>query len=164
VRLFGPGYSHLAPLAGRGRIASAIRVRGSLRKRGGNRFENACHIGQYVVVPKPQDAIVALGEPSVPCTVTSAIRMLPAVHFNNQSALAADKINRVWSDRLLSDKLVAAQPSTAKAIPECRFRIRRSASQMSRPFGLELIGTAHAETPPHPSRFARRPLPASGER
>jgi hypothetical protein len=31
-------------------------------------------------------------------------------------------------------------------------------------FGLVLVGSAHADTPPHPADFARRPLPASGER
>jgi hypothetical protein len=31
-------------------------------------------------------------------------------------------------------------------------------------FCLDLIARAHLDTPPHPSRYARRPLPASGER
>ena len=47
---------HLSPPAGRGRIASAIRVRGALRKGGGNRFKNADQILRNIVVPKPQNA------------------------------------------------------------------------------------------------------------
>ena len=154
----------LSPLAGRGRSASAIRVRGSLREGGGNRFENASQSARDVVVPKSQDLVVVVGEPFISDGVASVVRVLPAVYFHNQTAFPADEVNGVRSDRFLSDELISTEPSRTKAIPEHPFHIRRGAAQSSRAVGLGLIGTAHAEAPPHPSRFARRPLPASGER
>ena len=155
---------HLSPPAGRGRIALAIRVRGSLRKRGRNLFENARQILRDIVVPKPQHTIVAIGEPPVASRVALTIRVLSTVDLYNRATFSTDKVCRVRPDRLLSDELVSIQPAGTKTIPERTFRIRRTASQSSRTLGLGLISTAHAEAPPHPSRFARRPLPASGER
>jgi len=154
----------LSPRAGRGRIALAIRVRGSLRKRGHNRFKNARQILRDIVVPKPQDTIVAIGEPLVSNGVALTIRVLSTVDLHNQAAFATDKIYGVRPDRLLSDELISVQPAGTQTIPERAFRIRQSASQSPRTPGRGLISTAHAETPPHPSRFARRPLPAGGER
>ncbi|SHH64176.1 hypothetical protein SAMN05444169_8520 [Bradyrhizobium erythrophlei] len=156
--------AHLSPRAGRGRIALAIRVRGSLRKRGRNRLEDASQILRDIVVPKPQDAIVAIGEPLVANGVALTIGVLFTVDLHNQAAFATDKVYGVRSDRLLSDELVSIQPAGTKTIPERAFGIRQAASQSPRTLGLGLISTAQAEAPPHPSRFARRPLPASGER
>ena len=155
---------HLSPPAGRGRIASAIRVRGALRKGGGNRFKNAGQIARDIIVPKPHDTIIAIRKPFITDGVALAFRMLSAVNLHDQTALATDKIYGVRSYRLLPRKFVAIQPTGAKAIPERAFRFCHGASQSPRTLGLDPISTAHAETPPHPSRFARRPLPASGER
>jgi hypothetical protein len=159
-----PSTVHLSPLAGRGRIASAIRVRGALRKGGGNRFKNARQIVRDIIVPKPQDTIIAIRKPFVTNGVALTFRMLPSVNLHDQTALATDKIYGVRSDRLLPHKLVTIQPTGTKAVPERAFRFCHGASQSPRTLGLKPISTAHAETPPHPSRFARRPLPASGER
>jgi len=155
-------FFHLAPLAGRGRIASAIRVRGSLRERGRNGFENARQILRDIIIPKPQNTIIVICKPFVANRITLAISMLSAVHLDNQAAFTTNEVDRVRPDRFLSDELIPTQPASAKTIPERPFRIRQRASQPPRTLGLGLIGTAHAETPPHPSRFARRPLPASG--
>jgi len=158
------GVFRLSPRAGRGRVASAIRVRGSLHKGTGDRFKNASQVAQHIVVPEPQDAVVVLSKPFVANRVSLAPRVLSTVHLNHKAAFPTDEINSVGSDRLLSDELTPIQSAGAKPVPEHRFRVRGRASQASRTFGLELIGTAHAEAPPHPSRFARRPLPARGER
>src|SRR5882757_11185078 len=90
---------HLSPRAGRGRIALAIRVRGSLRKRGRNRLEDASQILRDIVVPKPQDAIVAVGEPLVANGVALTIGVLSTVDLHNQAAFATDKVYGVRSDR-----------------------------------------------------------------
>ena len=153
-----------SPLAGKGRIALAIRARGSLRKRGRDGFKNARQILRDIVVPKPQDTIVAIGEPLVANDVALTVRVLSTVDLHNQAAFATDKVYGVRYDRLLSNELVSIQPAGTKTIPERAFRIRQSASQSPRALGPGLISTAHAEAPPHPSRFARRPLPASGKR
>ena len=157
-------FLHLSPPAGRGRIASAIRVRGSIRERGGDGFENARHVAQHVVVPEAQYAIVAIDKPFVANSVAGAVCVLTAVHFHNQATFATDKIYGVRPDGLLSDELVSTQPTGAKTIPERPFRVCRNVSQPPRTPCLELISTTHVEAPPHPDCFAIRPLPASGER
>jgi hypothetical protein len=72
---------HLAPLAGRGRIASAIRVRGSLRERGDNRFEHPRHVEENVVIPESQQAIIAFDEPFIADPVVRATRRRPLARF-----------------------------------------------------------------------------------
>ncbi len=164
MKVYNSGALRLSPLAGRGRIASAIRVRGALRKGGGNGLKNASDIAQHVVVPEPQDAIVAIGEPFIPGGIAGALYVLPSVDLNNEPTFAADEVDGVRSYRLLPDELVSIQPTGAKAVPKHPFRICRRASQAPRTLGLEVISTAHAALPPHPACYARRPLPASGER
>jgi hypothetical protein len=154
----------LSPLAGRGRIASAIRVRGSFREGGGNRFENARQIARDVVVPKSQDAVVTVDQPSVANNIPLTVSMLSSVYLDDQAAFAANEIYCVRADWLLPDELVTVQPASSEAIPERSLRVRQRASQVSCALRLALISTSHAEAPPHPSCFARRPLPASGER
>src|SRR5205085_10863412 len=56
---------HLSPRAGRGRIALAIRVRGSLRQHGCDRFENSRHIAEHIIVPEAQDAVFVIVKPFV---------------------------------------------------------------------------------------------------
>jgi hypothetical protein len=155
---------HLALLAGRGRIASAIRVRGSIRDCADNRFKNARQIMQNVIVPESQDAIVVVSEPFVANDVTPTIGLLPALNFDNKAGVATDEVNGIWPNRLLPDKLVSIQSPGAKIVPQRLLRAHLTASQTSRPIGLGIVSTAHAESPPHPSRSARRPLPASRER
>ena len=154
----------LSPPAGRGRSASAIRVRGSLRKRSDNRFEDASQVARHVVVPKSQDPIVAIGEPLVAHDIARTVGMLPSVNFNDQPGLAANEVDGVWANRLLPNEFVPIQPACTEAIPERPLRISRCRAQMPGTLRLALVSTSHAETPPHPPRFARRPLPASGER
>jgi len=155
---------HLAPLAGRGRIASAIRVRGSLRKRGDNCFKYARQVVQNVIVPESQDAIVVRSKPFVANGVALVIRMLSAVNFDNKASFATNKVDSVGANRFLPDEFVTSQPTRPQTIPELIFRIRRYATQATRALRPEFVSTSHAETPPHPSCSARRPLPASGER
>jgi len=49
--------------------------------------------------------------------------MLPAVHFNDQKPLAANKITDETAYRLLPYKFMSVDLPVAKAIPEDRFRI-----------------------------------------
>ena len=153
----------LSPLAGRGRSASAIRVRGSLRKGGDNRFENACQIARDVVIPKSQDPVIVISQPFVSDGIASVIRMLPAVYFDNQAAFPADEVHSVRSDRLLPNELVPHQAASTQLAPETKLRLRRICAELTGALRFELIGSAHAESPlTRPLRG--RPLPASGER
>ena len=162
-RLNHAGAPHLSPLAGRGRIASAIRVRGSLRKRYCDGFKHAGHVGQDIIVPEPQNAVGR---------VALTVRMLPSVHLNNKTPLPANQINRERVDRLLSDEFEPLEPSRSKVVPQSRFGVCRLLPQIPGTLGPDFFGTSHVEIPPHPPRSercfasprARRPLPAGGER
>ena len=155
---------HLAPLAGRGRIASAIRVRGSFRKGGGNDLKHAGQIAEHLVIPKSQDPVIVTAEPFIANGVARTTGMLASVYFDNEAGLSTNKVDDIKTERLLSDEFLTTQPARAQTIPELPFRVSRRASQTSCPFGFELVSSSHAEHPPHPSCFARRPLPADGER
>lgn len=154
----------LSPRAGRGRIALAIRVRGSFRECGSDGFKHACNVCQHVVVPKSQDSIIVIGKPFVANGIARVVSVLPSIDLNDEATVSADKVDGVRTDRLLPNELIAVQPAQPEPIPERSFRIRRSSPQTPSTLGLVVIGRARAETPPHPARFARRPLPARGER
>jgi hypothetical protein len=155
---------HLSPLAGRGRIALAIRVRGSLRERGGNGFENSRHVTQDVIIPKSQDPVIVIGKPFVSNHVTRVVGMLSSVQLDDQPVLAADKINYVTTNRILTNEFVTVESAGPETVPQGGLCIRCIASQASDARSLDLVGTSHVETPPHPDCCAIRPLPARGER
>ena len=91
---------HLSPPAGRGRIASAIRVRGSIHKRGSNRIENAGQIARYIVVPESQDTVIVVGKPFIANGVALTVGVLSTVDLYNQAAFTTDKVHGVRPDRL----------------------------------------------------------------
>jgi hypothetical protein len=159
---YGVGY--LSPRAGRGRIALAIRVRGSFRERGGDCFKNSRHVAQHIAIPEPQNAIVVIDKPLIPGYVARVIGVLASIHLNNETAIAAHQINCVRTDRRLPDELITVDAARSQPIPKSLLRIGSGSSQASGALGFDFISSSLAETPPHPDCFAIRPLPARGER
>src|SRR5262249_5855323 len=90
--------------------------------------------------------------------------MLAAVDFDDEPLLAADEVDNIGSDRLLTHEFVTHQGACAQMTPQTKLRLGGICPQSTGTCRLELVGSAHADNPPHPTRFARRPLPASGER
>jgi hypothetical protein len=90
--------------------------------------------------------------------------MLTPVHFNNQTPFAAGQINRVWTDRLLPHEFETVETARPELIPKRSLSLRGGSSQAPGSLGPYNVSRTHAATPPHPARFARRPLPARGER
>src|ERR1700746_993445 len=90
--------------------------------------------------------------------------MLAVVDFNNQSLLTTNKIYDIGSNRLLADKLGARERTSAQSIPQFPFRFAGIPSQSAGAIRRGSICVTHTRTPPHPTRFARRSLPARGER
>jgi hypothetical protein len=162
--VFNAPLRHLAPLAGRGRIALAIRVRGSLSKRGRYRFKNTRHVATDIVVPKSQDSVVVIGKPFVTNGVARIVRMLSAIDLNNETAFAANKVDRVRTDRFLANKFMAGKTARPQPVPKRFFGFGCGAPQASGALSFDLVSGSHAATPPHPDCFAIRPLPAGGER
>ena len=155
---------HLSPPAGRGRIALAFRVRGSLRERGGNRFQNPRHMEQNVVIPESQQAIIMLDEPFIADHVVRAFRMLASVHLDNEVTFPANEVDDIATNRLLADEFVTAQAARPQSMPQRIFRICRGTAQASGALCLRLSCPARAARAPHPDCCAIRPLPARGER
>jgi hypothetical protein len=163
---------HLSPPAGRGRIALAIRVRGSLRKRGRDCFKNARHVVQHFIVPKSQYAVVVVDKPFVTNRIARVIRVLPSVDLNNEATITANKIDDIGTDRILPDELVSIQPARPQPMPERRFGIRSGLPQTPGASCFHFVRRPHAATLPHPDCTGRclriagaiRPLPARGER
>jgi hypothetical protein len=123
-------------------------VRGRLRKGGGDRFEDTCHLTQHIVVPKSQDAIDVIDKPFVANRVAPVVCVLATINFNDETKFAANEVNRIGTDRLLPNELEAIEPSRPKSIPQCGFRVSDSIAQASGAPGFDLIGFAHGETPP----------------
>src|SRR5262245_8597245 len=106
--------SHLAPLAGRGRIASAIRVRGTLGiQRRRNDLQHAVSIIKHVVVPESKITVLMLVEPFVSLNIAFVVCVLPTVHFDDEVTFTAYKIHYERTDRLLPDELVPVQLTRA---------------------------------------------------
>jgi hypothetical protein len=70
-------------------------------------LEYPARVSNHVVIPEPKDTIIVFVEPSIAHTIPFVVRVLPAIDFNDQSALAANKIDHVWTDRFLAHELVA---------------------------------------------------------
>ena len=155
---------HLSPRAGRGRIALAIRLRGTRRKRGSNGFEHPRYVPQHVVVPEPQNSVIVIEKPLVANHIARVVGVMPSIHLNNKTTFTANKVDRVGTNRLLPNKFVAIQPARPEEVPQSGFSFGASFSQAPGASGFDLIRRSHVETPPHPDCFAIQPLPASGER
>ncbi len=70
-------------------------MRGSFGKLGGNDLKHACHISQNIVIPKPQNPVVVVGEPFVSNLISHTIGVLTAVSFNDKATLTTDEIDRI---------------------------------------------------------------------
>ena len=93
-------------------------MRGTLISQGCcNHLQHTICVAEDVIVPEPQDSIIALPEPTVARAIRGVIRMLSAINFHNQPMFAADKIHDVWSDRFLAHELAAIDRARAQAIP-----------------------------------------------
>jgi hypothetical protein len=82
-----------------------------------NNVHNAIRILQNVIVPEAQHTIACSMKPSVtPYVVLAA--MLPAVHFDDQPALVADKISDERAYRHLSAEFSPGQPRRSQQQPK----------------------------------------------
>jgi len=72
-----------------------------------NHFQHTVHVAHDVIVPEPQNSIVMVVEPLSARLITDVFRMLSAIHFDDQTLLAANEINNVSADWLLSDEFGA---------------------------------------------------------
>jgi hypothetical protein len=101
---------HLSPLAGRGRIASAIRVRGRRNNQlGCYGFKNTVDVAQDIVVPKAQHMVTVIPEPTVANGIASVRGVLTAIDLDDQTTLAAHEVYGVRTNRFLANELETLQ-------------------------------------------------------
>jgi hypothetical protein len=93
----------LAPLAGRG-VGEGLFFEFA-KKRGENPFQ----VLDDVIVPEPDHALTQGLALSVALPVLHSFRVLAAVEFDDQAPFTTNKVGIVPIDRLLSDKLEAAE-------------------------------------------------------
>jgi hypothetical protein len=93
-------------------------VRGTLvRQSLGDHLQDPLGISQHIIIPEPEHSILMSGEPSIAYRITLVRRMLPAIHLDNESLLATDKIDNVGSDRFLTNEFMAHQAARAQVTP-----------------------------------------------
>jgi len=160
----GRDNSYLSPPAGRGRIASAIRVRGlALTQRGSNPLKHAGKVAKNVIIPDAQNTISLIGELPVSFGIPPIYGVLTTIDLDNKTALTADEIHRIAPDWLLTHKLEAQHLTRAESVPQKQLGLRRVLPQAACHSGSD-VRSAHSKNAPHPARKTRRPLPARGER
>jgi hypothetical protein len=80
---------------------------------GKKRLQNPIRVLNDIVVPDADHAIPESAQPAVALPVLETLRVLTAVDFDNQAALAANEVNIVSIDRLLAGEFEAAELPTA---------------------------------------------------
>jgi hypothetical protein len=84
-------------------------VRGTIRERGRNGFQNTRDIAQDIIIPETQNPIITTGEPLITDHIAPVVGVLPAIHLNDESSFAANKVDGVWADRFLPNKFVTVE-------------------------------------------------------
>jgi hypothetical protein len=114
---------------------------------------------------KRKDAITFGNQECVASTISHILRVLSAVHFDNELSLTTDKIGNVRSDRFLANKLEAAEATITDSKPKLRFGIGGDLAQSADFAGCLAVWSAHRVSPSPGPRFARTTLsPLRGAR
>jgi hypothetical protein len=83
------------------------------------------------VIPKPQDSVPVFAKPAIAHYVVAVFSVLAAIDLDDESMLAANQINYVWTDRLLSNEFASDECARPQAIPKPVFRIRGLLTEFS---------------------------------
>jgi hypothetical protein len=81
-------------------------------------LDHALRISGHVIVPDPDDPPTISRQPRGSPFISRAIRMLAAVHFDDQPMADRDEIGHVGADGSLPTKLVAGEPPISKHEPQ----------------------------------------------
>jgi hypothetical protein len=76
------------------------------------------------VIPKPKYSKALSSQPIVAfAIVIDLLDMLSTINLDDESLLQTDKINNVWTQRLLPTKLVTTELPQAKMAPQKTFSV-----------------------------------------
>ena len=73
-------------------------------------------------------------EPTCPLNIRSAVRMLAAIGFNDQSSVETHEIDDVCAKRMLPTELESGELPAAQCIPKPLFRVDRICSEFADEF------------------------------
>jgi len=83
------------------------------------------------MVPKAHDAKIILREPAITFDIPDRVRMLAAIHLNNQTSLEADKIRDVPPDRNLATEFKRCKPAVLQRQPKLTLGVRHPRTQLA---------------------------------
>jgi len=104
------------------------RVRGDL-KLGCEHLQDAVEITENFIIPDPGNAISEGIQVSIAALIRGTVGMLSAIDLNDETLLAAYKIDVIRSDRLLARELQPTETTVAQRQPQDPFGPRASSSQ-----------------------------------
>jgi hypothetical protein len=65
------------------------------------------------VVPKPNDTVTQSLDCRVTLPIAVSLRVLAAINLNDEAPFAAEKVGKIWTDRLLPHKFEPAELSVS---------------------------------------------------
>jgi len=80
-------------------------------------LQHAVEIAEDFIVPDADHSIAERIQVGVAALIQRAVRMLPAIDLDNQALLAADEIDVIRSNRLLSGELYPDESTIAQRQP-----------------------------------------------
>jgi hypothetical protein len=97
-----------------------------LNQRFNNAFKNSPSLLKHLVIPEPNHPESAARKVPRPFQIVEKIvRMLTAVHFDDQARAKTDEVDNVISNRLLSAEAIVAEMSAAEMTPKTTFGVGR---------------------------------------
>lgn len=145
ILIIGAGPKLPSPRGGRGRRASARRVRGRGQDLLNGR-PDAVEILKHIVVPQAKDTETLAFEKGRPPSVLFG-SMLPAVDFDDEPPFGAKKVRDITIDLDLPPEPEAINLTVAKDAPELLLRVRGVSAQTTRPARQEEVPCHHAPSP-----------------
>jgi hypothetical protein len=94
---------------------------------GADHLENAARVFKHVIVPEAEDSEASRPEVRIASAVAAALRVMPAIRFNDQRSFKTDEIHDVGCDDVLPADLEPRHSTIAEHEPQSplsRYRVR----------------------------------------
>jgi hypothetical protein len=88
-----------------------------------NSLKHPVRIVQHLIIPEPQHAKPLIFKPLVAAVIGFVVRVLAAIHFDDQPLRQTDKIDDVAPDRNLPFELVSGKAMGAQQVPQPPFGV-----------------------------------------
>ena len=99
-----------------------------------------------------------LSEPPISQKVALVSRVLTAIHFDQETSIAANEVDDIGADGFLSNELEPANGARTQAIPQLALSVGRLLAKPPGAAGFDQIGATHCCTLPSPGSLTRSDL------